>query len=343
MPFPAAIPSPTTGVWWIGSVPIRAYALAIVAGIIVALWLTQRRITARGGSPDTMSDVSVWAIGFGILGGRLYHVITTPQPYFGEGGDPWRAFHVWEGGLGIWGAVALGALGAWIGCRRHGHSFADFADALAPGLLFAQALGRLGNWFNNELYGRETDVPWALTIHRWDASEGHAVTDGAGEPIVAGYYHPTFLYELLWCVGIAVLILWLDRRFRFRRGQVFGLYLMGYTAGRLWIELMRSDPANLILGQRVNTWVSILIFLLGVYVFWRASRHRNWAPAKAPARERVVDNATRSESATSDQATEGAQTSDESARDAGSTHRNGKERAASEPDGHEGDQAAKEL
>jgi prolipoprotein diacylglyceryl transferase len=262
-----AIPSPVVGAWHLGPLTLRAYALCILAGIVVAVWITGRRLVDRGGTAEQALDVAAWAVPFGIVGGRLYHVITTPQPYFGEGGQPVRALFIWQGGLGIWGAVALGALGAWIGCRRNGVRFLDFADSAAPGVAVAQALGRWGNWFNNELYGRHTDVPWALTIHEWDQSKGQAVRDAAGNPIVLGTFHPTFLYESLWCLVLALLLVLADRRFSLRRGQVFALYIAGYPVGRIVFELMRSDTANKIFNVRVNVWTSILVFLLGVGLF----------------------------------------------------------------------------
>ncbi|SES40087.1 Prolipoprotein diacylglyceryl transferase [Pedococcus cremeus] len=262
-----AIPSPVVAAWHLGPLTLRAYALCILAGIVVAVWITGRRLVDRGGTAEQALDVAAWAVPFGIVGGRLYHVITTPQPYFGEGGQPVRALFIWQGGLGIWGAVALGALGAWIGCRRNGVRFLDFADSAAPGVAVAQALGRWGNWFNNELYGRHTDVPWALTIHEWDQSKGQAVRDAAGNPIVLGTFHPTFLYESLWCLVLALLLVLADRRFSLRRGQVFALYIAGYPVGRIVFELMRSDTANKIFNVRVNVWTSILVFLLGVGLF----------------------------------------------------------------------------
>ena len=161
----ATLPSPTQGVWELGPLPIRAYALCIVAGIVAAVVITERRWMARGGAPGDVLDIAVWAVPFGIAGGRLYHVISSPRAYFGEGGDPMRAFAIWEGGLGIWGAIALGGVGAWIACRRRGIPLPAFADALAPGLLVAQAIGRLGNWSNNELTGTATDLPWRLRIY----------------------------------------------------------------------------------------------------------------------------------------------------------------------------------
>ena len=274
-----AIPSPVDAAWQIGPLTLRAYALCILAGIILAVWITGRRLAERGGTAEQALDISAWAVPFGIVGGRLYHLITTPQPYFGEDGSPVRALYIWEGGLGIWGAIALGALGAWIGCRRNGVSFLDFADSAAPGVAVAQAIGRWGNWFNNELYGRETDVPWALEIHQWDQGSGQAVRDASGDPVVLGTFHPTFLYESLWCLLLALALLLLDRRLDLRRGQVFALYVAGYPLGRVVFELMRSDEANLILGLRVNVWTSILVFLLGVGLFWWFGRRSE------PARE----------------------------------------------------------
>ena len=269
---PADIPSPTVGVWHLGPIPIRGYALCILAGIIVAVWLTQKRLTALGYRPGVTIDISAWAVPFGIVGGRIYHLITTPQPYFAPGGDPWKAFAIYEGGLGIWGAIALGALGAWIGCRRHEVLFRDFVDAAAPGIAIAQAMGRFGNWFNNEIYGAPTDVPWRLRIYEWDTSTGRAVLDAAGNPIVKGYFHPTFLYEAIWCLLLAAFLIWIGRRYTLKPGQVFAAYVMGYPIGRIVIEHMRSDDANIILGQRVNTWVSILVFLLGLWLWFRFRR-----------------------------------------------------------------------
>jgi prolipoprotein diacylglyceryl transferase len=268
--FQAAIPSPTVSVIKIGPLPIHFYALCIVAGIMVAIWLTDRRWRARGGAENQVGDVAGWAVLFGILGGRIYHVITDPELYFKAGEHPLDAFKFWDGGLGIWGAVALGGVGAWIGCRRHKLNFVAFADAAAPGIIIAQALGRLGNWFNNELYGRATTLPWKLQIHNMDVTTGKVLpcNDNPGAT-VCGYYHPTFLYELLWNLAIAALLLYLDRRYRLGRGNVFALYVMGYTAGRFWIEAMRSDHANHILGMRVNNWVAILVFLGGLAWFVR--------------------------------------------------------------------------
>ncbi|MDQ2836405.1 MAG: prolipoprotein diacylglyceryl transferase [Actinomycetota bacterium] len=265
----AAIPSPTLSVIRLGPLPVHLYALCIVAGIIVALWLTDRRWKARGGQPNEVGDVAGWAIVFGIVGGRLYHVITDPELYFTRGKHPLDALKIWDGGLGIWGAVALGGLGVWIGCRRHRMNFVAFADAAAPGIVIAQALGRWGNWFNNELYGRATTLPWKLQIHDLDVVTGKAARDPAGKVIVLGYYQPTFLYEMLWNLAVGGLLLVLDRRRKLRRGQVFTLYVMAYTVGRFWVEGLREDHANHILGMRVNSWVSILVFLGAMALFLR--------------------------------------------------------------------------
>ena len=248
----ASFPSPSDGVWNLGPVPVRAYALFIIAGIFLAIWLGERRWVARGGRPGDVTEVATWMVPFGIVGGRIYHVITSPQAYFGDGGEPVKALYIWEGGLGIWGAIAFGGVGAWIGCRRRGIPLPAFGDALAPGIVLAQALGRMGNYFNQELYGRATDLPWAVEIdreHRPDAT------------LDLTTYHPTFLYELLWNVAVAGLVVWADRRFRLGHGRAFALYVAAYTVGRGWIEGLRVDPANDILGLRLNEWTSIVVFL----------------------------------------------------------------------------------
>jgi prolipoprotein diacylglyceryl transferase len=248
----ASFPSPSDGVWNLGPVPVRAYALFIIAGIFLAIWLGERRWVARGGRPGDVTEVATWMVPFGIVGGRIYHVVTSPQAYFGDGGEPVKALYIWQGGLGIWGAIALGGVGAWIGCRRRGIPLPAFGDALAPGIVLAQALGRMGNYFNQELYGRATDLPWAVEIDR--AHRPDATLD-------LTTYHPTFLYELLWDVGVAVLVIWADRRFRLGHGRAFALYVAAYTVGRGWIEGLRVDPANDVLGLRLNEWTSLVVFL----------------------------------------------------------------------------------
>jgi prolipoprotein diacylglyceryl transferase len=258
----ASIPSPTQGVWDLGPLPIRAYALCIIAGIVACAWIGEKRFVARGGAPGDVVDIAVWAVPFGIVGGRLYHVITTPEPYFGAGGHPLRAFAIWEGGLGIWGAI---------GCRRKGIPLPVFADAIAPGLLVAEAIGRLGNYFNNELHGGPTSLPWALKVYQW--ADGRAVVGPDGQPVVAGYFHPTFLYELLWCLAAAAVVAWADRRFRLGHGRALALCIALYCAGRLWIELLRDDTAEHFFGLRLNVFTAIVVGV-GAVVFFVALRGR---------------------------------------------------------------------
>jgi len=272
--FLATIPSPDRGVWHLGPLPIRAYALCIIAGIVVAIWWGERRWQQRGGTKGTVIDIAVWAVPFGLIGGRLYHVITDWWRYFGEGKDPVKALFIWDGGLGIWGAIALGALGAWIGCRRKGIPLPAMADAIAPGIIVAQAIGRLGNYFNQELYGAHTTLPWGLEIYqRFDPNNPTIPDQGPngvafGEiPLPESPVHPTFLYELIWNLLIAALLVWADRRFTLGHGRVFGLYVAGYTLGRFWIELMRTDDATHVLGLRVNVWTSIIVFVAAVVYF----------------------------------------------------------------------------
>ena len=259
----ASIPSPSQAEWYLGPIPLRGYALSILAGIVIAVWLTIRRFKARGEDPEVVYDITLWAVPFGIIGGRLYHVISSPRAYFGEGGDPIKAFYIWEGGLGIWGAIALGAVGAWIGCRRANVKFSTFADAVAPGLLIAQATGRLGNWFNQELFGGPTTLPWGLEIDDAHLPAGF-------EP--GTLFHPTFLYELLWCLAAAALLLYLDRKIKFRPMQLFFLYIALYTLGRLWIEMLRIDTAEMVLGLRLNVWTSILVLVGGTLAYIWAGR-----------------------------------------------------------------------
>jgi prolipoprotein diacylglyceryltransferase len=241
----AYLPSPTQSVWHLGPLPIHAYALCIVAGIAVALRVAANRWRTLGGREGDLWDVSGWAIVFGIIGGRLYHVISDPELYFKHGEHPLNAFKIWDGGLGIWGAVALGGLGAWIGCHRKGIRLSVFADVVIPGVVAAQGLGRWGNWFNNELYGGPTSLPWGLRVH------------------------------CLWDISLALILIWVSRRWQLGSGQLFAIYVMGYTAGRGWIEALRHDHANHILGLRLNDWTSIVVFLLGVVMFvWRRrTRH----------------------------------------------------------------------
>lgn len=249
----ASLPSPETGVWNLGPIPLRAYALLIILGIVVAVWLGNKRYIARGGAPGTILDIAIWAVPFGIVGGRIYHVLSDWQLYFGPGGSGLAgAIRIWDGGLGIWGAVAFGALGAWIGARRVGVALPPVGDAIAPGIALAQAIGRWGNYFNQELFGAPTDLPWGLEIALEKRPSGF-------EEFAT--FHPTFLYESLWLVGVALIVIWADRRFTMGHGRAFALYVLLYTVGRLWIEALRIDSANEILGLRLNIWTSIVVGL----------------------------------------------------------------------------------
>ncbi len=269
-----SIPSPSQGIWHIGPVPLRGYALCIIAGIIVAIWIGERRWIARGGTAGEVSDLAVWGVPFGIVGGRLYHVLTDWQLYFGEDKNPITALYVWRGGLGIWGAIALGAVGVLIGAKLRGIKLLPMLDAIAPGVLLAQALGRWGNWFNQELFGRPTDLPWALEI------------DEAHRP--SGYldqttFHPTFLYESLWCVAVFAVVVWADRRFQLGHGRVAALYVMAYTLGRFWIESLRIDEVQLadVGGLRFNEWTALVLFSLAAAYFVASAKRK-------PGREQVV-------------------------------------------------------
>ncbi|WP_300009656.1 prolipoprotein diacylglyceryl transferase [Pseudonocardia sp.] len=293
----AAIPSPDRGVWMLGPIPIRAYALCIIAGIVVAVVWSERRFVARGGEAGVVTDVAVFAVPFGLVGGRLYHVATDWRTYFGPGGNPIEALYIWQGGLGIWGAVMLGAVGAWIGCRRRGVPLPFFADAVAPGIVVAQAIGRLGNWFNQELYGRPTDLPWGLEIYdRVDPVTGapDPLNGVAVDLTPIAVVHPTFLYELLWNLGVAALVVWADRRFRLGHGRAFALYVAGYCAGRFWIELMRDDPATTVFGDvRINTVVSAVVFVGAVLylVLMRKPREVLSPPAAEAGATTTTDDA----------------------------------------------------
>ena len=251
------IPSPSLSSFSVGPLTIHFYALCIITGIAAAIWLGRRRYANLGGNPDDVSEVAIWAVPFGIIGGRIYHVITSPAQYFGGNGNPIDALRIWEGGLGIWGAISLGAVGAYLYFRTHKTSlnFRQLLDSLAPGVVLAQAIGRIGNYFNQEVFGKPTELPWGLEIdpvNRPDGFESYAT------------FHPTFLYELLWCLVVAVLLIKLPgflKKITSNQGDVFTLYILGYTLGRVWIEGLRIDEANLILGLRLNIWVSLIVLV----------------------------------------------------------------------------------
>jgi prolipoprotein diacylglyceryl transferase len=274
----AYFPSPPRGVWHLGPLPVRAYAVFIIIGIVAALLIGDRRWEARGGERGVIYDIAMWAVPFGLLGGRLYHLATDWQTYWGPGGAGFgAALRIWDGGLGIWGAVALGGVGAWIGCRRRGIPLPAFGDALAPGLVLAQAIGRLGNYFNQELYGRETTLPWGLQIfYRRDPSgfvDPHSL-DGVSTGQVAFIVQPTFLYELLWNVLVFVVLLYVDRRYKLGHGRLFAVYVAAYCVGRFCVELLRDDAATHIAGIRINSFTSTFVFIGAVVYIILAPKGR---------------------------------------------------------------------
>lgn len=279
----AYIPSPAQGVWQIGPFPLRAYALCIILGIVVAIWWGERRWRERGGQPGAILDVAMFAVPFGLIGGRLYHVATDWQKYFGADGHPIDALKIYQGGLGIWGAVFLGGVGAWIGCRVYRIPLPALGDAIAPPVLLAQAIGRLGNYFNQELYGRETDLPWGLEIYlRFDDDGKLDPMNGVSTGVVDKVVHPTFLYELLWNLLIVVLLVQIDKRYRIGHGRLFALYVAGYCVGRFFVELMRADEATKIAGIRINSFTSALVFLAAVAYFVLATKGRETAEQLQP-------------------------------------------------------------
>lgn len=263
------IPSPPQGVWLVGGFPLRAYALCILAGIIVAYFWSRKRYEARGGDPEVVIDALLVAVPFGIIGGRIYHVITDHDKYFGPGKNPVDALKITNGGLGIWGAVVLGGIAVWLLLRWKKLPLGPFADAVAPTIILAQAIGRLGNWFNQELYGGPTDGPIILEIYRRvDEAGRNAPVMGRSTGEVIASVQPTFLYEMVWNLLIVAVLVWADRRFRLGGGRVFMLYVAGYTLGRFFIENLRSDPATTVFGDiRINVVVSAVVFVCATVMF----------------------------------------------------------------------------
>lgn len=286
-PVLAYIPSPPQGVWHLGPLPLRAYALCIIAGIIVAIWWGDKRWQERGGQPGTVLDVAMFAVPFGLVGGRLYHVATDWQKYFGPGKSPIEALYIWQGGLGIWGAVLLGGIGAWIGCRVYKIPLPALGDAIAPAVLLAQAIGRLGNYFNQELYGRATEVPWGLEIYERYNPDTKALDmmNGVSTEQVQAVVHPTFLYEMVWNLLVVVLLVQLDKRFRIGHGRLFALYVAGYSFGRFFVELMRDDEATHILGLRINLFTAVLVFICAMAYFVFATKGRETPEQLRPGAE----------------------------------------------------------
>src|SRR6478736_4628102 len=255
----ASIPSPQISYIDLGPLRIHFYALCIIAGIIVATLITNARLTKRGAEPWVVIDIALIAVPLAIIVARIYHVLTHWSFYFGAGKNPLTALYIWEGGIAIYGALIGGAIGAWLGCRWTGIRFTAFADALAPGLLIAQALGRFGNWFNQELFGLPTDVPWGLEIPSTNSAFPPGLADGT-------LFHPTFLYEVIWNLLGAAVLLWAGRRFTLQWGRLFGLYLIWYSGGRILWESIRIDQSEIYLGLRTNVWAAIFGVVLGLVI-----------------------------------------------------------------------------
>lgn len=271
----ASIPSPSTSTISVGPLTVHMYGLMLLAAIVGAVVLTGYRWARLGGDWELVLRCAVWGVGFGIVGARLYHVVTSwnevPEP-------KWKgAFEVWQGGLGVWGGIAAGVIAGCVIVRRSGASVRDMLDAVAPGLLLAQAIGRLGNWWNQELFGGPTSLPWGLQIDPFHRPAGY---------LNSPTFHPTFLYELLWDVAGVLVLLWIDRRFTLRRPALFALYVSWYTFGRTFEELLRVDPSYHVLGQRLNFWVSIGVFLAasGFFLWWQFLRGRPRRPKPQPKR-----------------------------------------------------------
>jgi len=296
---PLSIPSPDLDTWQGFVIPIgqwlqflgpdtvlniRTYALCILAGIVVATLLANRRLTKRGGEPGVLLDILIWAVPFGIIGARIFHVLTHPDDYFGEGKDILEIFAIWNGGIAIFGSLIGGAVGAWIACKIAGVRFWTFADVVAPGILLAQAFGRFGNWFNHELFGLPTDAWWGLEIE----SSNPAFPPGLPEGTL---FHPTFLYEVVWnLVGVAV-ILYLERRFRLQWGKTFAVYLIWYGMGRSVFESIRIDPSEIFFGIRTNVWAAFVAIAVGLIILYvQSRRHTGSEPSPyVPGREWVPD------------------------------------------------------
>ncbi|GAA1845607.1 prolipoprotein diacylglyceryl transferase [Microbacterium koreense] len=291
MPFaPTSIPSPDISSFALGPLTIHFYALCIITGIIVAVLLTNNRLTKRGAEPWVVVDIALIAVPLAIIVARIYHVVTHWDFYFGEGRNPLTALYIWEGGIAIYGALIGGAIGAWLGCRWTGIRFWTFADALAPGLLLAQAIGRFGNWFNQELYGLPTDLPWGLEIDYPNPAWPAGLPEGT-------LFHPTFLYEMLWNLLGVFVLLWAGHRLRLQWGRLFGLYLIWYSAGRVVWESIRIDPSDIILGLRTNVWAAILGVILGVVIMAvQKRRHPGYEPSPyRPGREWTPEGAVQSQ------------------------------------------------
>jgi prolipoprotein diacylglyceryl transferase len=272
------------GLTWFGfNLNIHAYAICILIGIVAAGILTNYRLTKRGAEPGVVLDIVIWAVPLGIVGARIFHVLTHPDDYFGAGDDPWAVLYVWEGGIAIFGSLIGGAVGAWIGCWFSGVRFWTFADAVAPALLLAQAFGRFGNWFNHELFGLPTNLPWGLEIESTNAAYPPGLPDGT-------LFHPTFLYEIIWNLAGVALILFAERALRLQWGKVLGAYLVWYGLGRTVFESIRIDPSEVLFGLRSNVWAALLAVVVGlVIIVVQSRRHTGLEPSPyRPGREWVA-------------------------------------------------------
>jgi prolipoprotein diacylglyceryl transferase len=269
----ASIPSPGSSTLDLGPLQVHFYGLTLLAAIAAAVAIGGYRWTKRGGDWDLIFRVAVWGVAFGIVGARLYHVITS----WNELPDAWWGpFAIWKGGLGVWGGIGLGVIVGAIVAKRSGANVAVLADCVAPGLLVAQGIGRLGNWWNQELFGKPTDLPWGLKIDPQNRPIEH---------IDSSTFHPTFLYEMLWdFAAAAVLVFVIERRFRLRPGSLFGLYVLLYSLGRVWIETLRIDPSHHIAGVRLNVYVAALAIVLSAafVVWWQRRWKRGQAPPSKP-------------------------------------------------------------
>ena len=322
---PFSIPSPDYA-WQVLEIPIfgwtlniHMYALCILAGIVLAVIITGRRLTKRGAEPGVVLDIALWAVPLGIIGARLYHVLTHPDDYFYPGANVWNPFqpgaiwNIWEGGNAIYGSLIGGAIGVLIVCRFTGIRFWSFADALAPGLLVAQAVGRFGNWFNHELFGMPTDLPWGLQIESDNAAFPAGLAAGT-------LFHPTFLYEIIWNLAGAALIVFLERKINLRWGKAFALYLIWYGTGRAFFEAIRVDPSEMFLGVRVNVWASWAAVVLGI-VLYLVQRRRHLGDELSPyvpgrewkGPDAEVDSETESDSDSLDDGVEGENSTGETA------------------------------
>lgn len=275
---PLFIPSPSINGWQVGPLFIHIYALCLMTGIFAAWVIGLRRWRARGGTQESYESVLFWAIPLGIVGARIYHVLTHLGDYFGEGRDPWKVFAIWEGGIAIYGAIGGGAIAAWLLCRKYDVKFSALADSVAPGIAVAQAIGRLGNWFNQELYGEPTSLPWGLEIdaaHRAPGYEDYAT------------FHPTFAYEATWNLLVAATLVWVDKRWPMGRGKLFTLYVALYAFGRFFTEGIRLDPSYDTFGPiRFNQAVAALLCAGALTVLWWLRRNR---PGREKADGEVYD------------------------------------------------------